>query len=398
MRRKDMDYLKRARELSEQLIKDRRHIHSHAETGMNLPYTTEYVFNRLSEMGYSPTKPKKGGIVALVGSPKGKTILLRADMDALPMTEENDLDFKSINTNSAHTCGHDMHSAMLLTAAKMLKENEKNLAGTVKLMFQPGEEVFAGARAMIEDGLLENPKVDAALAYHVGAGNMPIGIHLYNNKEALLYSNTGFKIKITGKGGHGAYPHFSVDPINIAVHTYLALQELIAREADPAAKCVLTIGKFNSGQANNAIPETAELEGTLRTVSTELKNQLTTRLKELSADIAKAYRGRAEVEITSDVPPLLCNTTFTDEILKYTPEKIEIENLPEVADFYKIVNTTSLTDFAENLKKGLLKCINKENYTMKDKPPNKILEILACKLIYRQKRCTTTLLIGCLEK
>ena len=148
-----MDYLKRARELSEQLIKDRRHIHSHAETGMNLPYTTEYVFNRLSEMGYSPTKPKKGGIVALVGSPKGKTILLRADMDALPMTEENDLDFKSINTNSAHTCGHDMHSAMLLTAAKMLKENEKNLAGTVKLMFQPGEEIFAGAKARIEDGL-----------------------------------------------------------------------------------------------------------------------------------------------------------------------------------------------------------------------------------------------------
>ncbi|MGI5062829.1 amidohydrolase [Treponema denticola] len=341
-----MDYLKRAKELSEQLIKDRRHIHSHAETGMNLPYTTEYVFNRLSEMGYSPTKPKKGGIVALVGNPKGKTILLRADMDALPMTEENDLDFKSINTNTAHTCGHDMHSAMLLTAAKMLKENEKNLAGTVKLMFQPGEEVFEGARAMIEDGLLENPKVDAALAYHVGAGNMPIGIHLYNNKDALLYSNTGFKIKITGKGGHGAYPHFSVDPINIAVHTYLALQELIAREADPAAKCVLTIGKFNSGQANNAIPETAELEGTLRTVSTELKNQLTTRLKELSTDIAKAYRGRAEVEITSDVPPLLCNTAFTDEILKYM-KQVNVPNQNAIGD----IQASASEDFALILEK-----------------------------------------------
>lgn len=141
-----MDYLKRARELSEQLIKDRRHIHSHAETGMNLPYTTEYVFNRLSEMGYSPTKPKKGGIVALVGSPKGKTILLRADMDALPMTEENDLDFKSINTNSAHTCGHDMHSAMLLTAAKMLKENEKKFSRNSKINVSTGRRGFCRSK------------------------------------------------------------------------------------------------------------------------------------------------------------------------------------------------------------------------------------------------------------
>ncbi|MEL3912034.1 M20 family metallopeptidase [Treponema pedis] len=341
-----MDYLKRANELSEQLIKDRRFIHSHAEVGMNLPVTTDYVFNRLLEMGYNPIKLKKGGVVALAGNTKGKTILLRADMDALPMTEENNLDFKSINTNAAHTCGHDMHSAMLLTAAQMLKENEKYLAGTVKLMFQPGEEIFAGVQAMIEDGVLENPKVDSALAYHVGAGNMPVGIHLYNNKEALLYSNTGFKIKIMGKGGHGAYPHFSVDPINIAVHIYLSLQELIAREADPSKPSVLTIGKFISGQANNTIPETAVLEGTLRTVSTELKNLLTARLKELSTDIAKAYRGCADVEIISDVPPLLCNTAFTDEILEYM-QQLNIPNQNGVGG----IQASASEDFALILEK-----------------------------------------------
>lgn len=128
--------------------------------------------------------------------------------------------------------GHDFHAAMLLTAAKMLKENEDLIDGTIKFMFQPAEETFEGSKNMIENGILENPKVDAALAYHVSPGKMPVGLFMYNSKDTMMYSVDGFKITIKGKGSHGAYPHVGVDPINIGVHVHLALQELIARESD----------------------------------------------------------------------------------------------------------------------------------------------------------------------
>lgn len=314
-----MDYLERVNDLKNELITIRRYLHANAEVGMNLPKTTEYVMKNLLEMGYTPTQICESTVTASVGNGMGKVILLRADMDALPMVESSGLDFASTNNNS-HACGHDMHATMLLGAAKMLKENEDKLEGTVKFLFQCGEEIFQGAKAAIEAGILENPKVDAALAYHVGAGKLPVGTYMYNNENTMMLSNDGFKITVKGVGSHGAYPHNSIDPINIAAHIYLGLQELIAREVDPSDTCVLTVGSFNAGTAPNIIPETAVLQGTIRNVSVKTRDYLVKRMKEISKLTAETYRGSVEVEMISEVPPLICNPEFTTEILRYMQE------------------------------------------------------------------------------
>ena len=189
-----MDYLKRSEELFEETVENRRHLHQTPELGLELPETTAFIMEKLTEIGYDP-KPCGGGVVACVGKTGGKTVLLRGDVDALPMKEESGLPFASQREN-AHTCGHDIHGAMLLTAAKMLKENEASLKGTVKLMFQPGEETFTGAKAMIADGVLENPKPDAALGYHVGSGSAPVGLFIYNRESTLQNSSDNFRIDI----------------------------------------------------------------------------------------------------------------------------------------------------------------------------------------------------------
>ena len=251
-----MNYYKRAKELKNELSEYRRYIHENAEIGMELPKACNYVMSKLKDMGYEPKVIGGSGVTAEVGNGEGKTILLRADMDALPMKEESGETF-SCTSGNAHTCGHDLHTAMLLGAAKMLKENESSIEGTVKLVFQPGEEIFQGSKTLIEEGILESPSVDAALAYHVGPGKMPIGLHMYNDVNTMMYSNDGFKITVHGKGAHGAYPHQSIDPINIAVQIYLGLQEIIAREVDSSSPCVMTIGKLSAGEANNIIPETS---------------------------------------------------------------------------------------------------------------------------------------------
>ena len=195
------------------------------------------------------------GVTATIG--KGKpVILLRADMDALPITELSGEEFTCTSGNM-HACGHDIHTAMLLTAARMLKEDEDHLHGTVKLMFQSAEEIFKGANDMIEHGILDHPRPDAAMAYHMMIGKNQVGTYMYNAGVIMMNSVDEFKIIIHGKGTHGAYPHQGIDPINIGVHIHLALQELIAREANPQDICTLTIGMFNAGSAANIIPESA---------------------------------------------------------------------------------------------------------------------------------------------
>ena len=226
-----MDFLKRAQELKDETTQNRRHIHQNAEVGLNLPNTKAFVMEKLREYGLEP-KECGHGVTATLGKP-GKTLLLRADMDALPMPEESGEPFACPTGKTAHACGHDMHTAMLLTAAKMLKENESALCGTVKFMFQPAEETFEGARDMLESGLLENPPVDAALAYHVAAGKTPVGFVLYNDTGVMMASVDGFEITIHGRGSHGANPNLAVDPINVGVHIHLALQEFIERDSDP---------------------------------------------------------------------------------------------------------------------------------------------------------------------
>ena len=313
-----MNYYERALELKDETIANRRHIHKNAETGLDLPKTKAYVMEKLTEYGLEP-KDCGYGVTATLGK-GGKVLLLRADMDALPMPEESGEEFACPTGKEAHTCGHDFHAAMLLTAAKMLKEKEDTLEGTIKFMFQPAEETFEGSKNMIENGILENPPVDAALAYHVSPGKMPIGLFMYNDKDTMMYSVDGFKITIHGKGSHGAYPHVGIDPINIGVHIHLALQELIARESDPTHSCVLTIGQFAGGTAANIIPETAVLQGPIRTNKPEARELLVRRMKEVAEKTAAVYNGTVDIEMISEVPPLICNPKLTDEVVGYMQE------------------------------------------------------------------------------
>lgn len=310
-----MNYLKRANELLNETIANRRILHQNAEVGLHLPRTLEFVSQKLTAYGLQP-EPCGNGLTATLGK-KGKTVLLRADMDALPMEEQSGEEFASPSRSAAHCCGHDLHTSMLLTAARMLRENESNLEGTVKFMFQPAEEIFEGAREMIEAGVLNNPKVDVALAYHVAAGKIPLGIYMYNDNSTMMFSADVFRICIKGKGGHGAYPHLTADPINVGVHIHLALQELIAREADPAHACIITIGKFAAGDAPNTIPDMAILEGTIRCNDEKDRQYLLKRLEEVVFSCAQTYRATTEVKLISCVPPLTCDPEFTREIISY---------------------------------------------------------------------------------
>lgn len=312
-----MDVYKRALELREETVAHRRWLHSHAEVGLQMPQAQNYVMERLREYGLDP-RPCGHGVTAGLGRAGGRTLLLRADMDALPMPEESGESFACPTGRSAHACGHDFHAAMLLTAAKILKENEAALAGRVRFMFQPAEETFEGAGDMIANGILEG--VDGALAYHVGPGRMPVGLFMYNSGGTMMYSVDGFRITVHGKGAHGAYPHSSIDPINIGVHIYLALEALIAREADPGKACVLTIGNFSAGSAPNIIPDSAVLQGTLRTNDSASREKLVRRLKEAAQKTAEVYGGSAEVEMISEVPPLICDPVMTDEMAAYMKE------------------------------------------------------------------------------
>ena len=341
-----MDFYNRALELKDETIQNRRNIHKNAEVGLDTPKTKAFVIEKLKEYGLEPEECGYG-VTALLGKKEGKVLLLRADMDALPMAEQSGEEFACPSGKEAHTCGHDFHAAMLLTAAKMLKENEDLIDGTIKFMFQPAEETFEGSKNMIENGILENPKVDAALAYHVSPGKMPVGLFMYNSKDTMMYSVDGFKITIKGKGSHGAYPHVGVDPINIGVHVHLALQELIARESDPSKACVLTVGQFKAGTAANIIPEQAVLQGTIRTNDNEAREKLVRRMKEVAKKTAEVYNGTAEIEMISEVPPLICNPEFTNEIVSYMKET----NIPGLMP-YPDVSASASEDFAVIAEKG----------------------------------------------
>ncbi len=334
-----MNFYERALELQEETVAHRRYFHTHAEVGLNMPRAQAYVMEKLTEYGLCPQKCGHG--VAAVLGHGGKVLLLRADMDALPMPEESGEAFACPTGTENHACGHDFHAAMLLTAAKMLKEQEDRLEGTVKFMFQPAEETFEGSKDMIAAGILDNPKVDAALAYHVAAGRLPMGLYMYNDKDAMMFSVDGFRITVFGKGSHGAYPQNAIDPINIGVHIHLALQELIARESNPTHACVLTIGQFQAGAAANIIPDTAVLQGTIRTNKPEARELLVRRMKETAQKTAEVFGGRAEITMISEVPPLICDPRLTDEMVEYM-QQLPIPGLTAQPD----ASSSASEDFA----------------------------------------------------
>lgn len=334
-----MDFFKRAKELESETVKHRRYFHENAEVGLDLPMAREYVLNELHALGIE-AELCGYGIAATLGKP-GKVILLRADMDALPMEEESGETFASKSNEAAHTCGHDFHAAMLLTAAKMLKENEQNLQGRVKLMFQPAEETLEGARNMIDAGVLENPKVDVALAVHVAAGELPDSLVMYNDTGTMMYSADMFTIHIKGRGAHGAYPHFGIDPINIGNRICLKLQDLVKEASVDEKDCLITIGHFEAGNTANVIPDEAFLEGSVRAVSKELRDKLVADIKKVVQENAKEFGGSADFEIVSGVPPLVCDSRLTGAFVQYIGEL----GVPGLT-FHKGISSAASEDFA----------------------------------------------------
>lgn len=304
------EMLKEAAELQSQLVEWRRALHQIPEIGVDLPQTIAFIKARLDEMEISyKVYEDISCIEATIGSGE-KCFMLRSDVDALPVVEEADVPFRSTN-GRMHGCGHDMHGTVLLGAAKLLKAHESELKGTVKLLFQSGEEVFMGARAVVEAGVLENPHVDAAFAMHVIA-MVPAGL-MMTGKEAMA-SVDGFKITLIGHGGHGSMPEGCVDPINAAVQVYLALQSLIAREKGGTEEAVLTIGQLTAGDVSNVIPERAVLQGTLRTFKKEVRERILNRMKEVANGVAMTYRCQMEYETLSSCPSVITDDAVTAHV------------------------------------------------------------------------------------
>ena len=317
------ELLKEASNMQEELTKSRRYLHTHPETGFDITETKAYVKKELTDMGYAPVDCGKAGLTALAGGKRnGKVFLLRADMDALPVREEADVDFPSENGNM-HACGHDMHTSMLLGAAKLLKQHEDEIHGTIKLMFQPAEEIFAGSKDMIDAGVLKNPDVDAALMIHVMAGlPLPSGTVIVCDGGISAPAADYFSIRIQGKGCHGSMPNNGIDPINVAAHIITALQEIHARELALSDEAVLTFGTIHGGAAENVIPDFVELGGTIRTYDEDVRSFLKKRMTEIAQGIASTFRASAKVSFSTGCPTLKndyelssCISTYMTELL-----------------------------------------------------------------------------------
>ena len=331
------------------IIEWRRLFHQHPEVSGQESHTQEMLCDELDRLGVEYRRLDNNGIIATIaGTAPGaydadgtpvRCVALRADMDALPVAEESGEPFASTN-GCMHACGHDMHATALLGAARLLKAREAELVeanATVKLLFQPGEETFEGARAAIADGLLENPRPQAAFAMHVNSQS-PLGLVLYGSPA--LSGVYGFRITLQGKGGHGSSPEICIDPITAGVHVHLALQELIAREVPAAKEVALTVGKFAGGLAANVIPDTCVLEGTLRGFDVKLMEHLKTRIAEVVKGVATTYRTPATIETLSDVPPLVLDDNMTQASLGYVGA-----TLPK-ATFLPLFHAVASEDFA----------------------------------------------------
>jgi amidohydrolase len=310
-------FLDEARELLPAAIALRRRIHSKPELGLDLPLTTEAVLDGLRglDVGIVRGKSTSGLVVSLSGSKpgsqSGRTILLRGDMDALPMPEETGLDFASEIPGRMHACGHDSHTAMLVQAVHLLHRHRDELPGTVKFMFQPGEEGHAGARHMIEDGLLDtDPKPDAAFALHIFP-NFKAGA-IAGRPGPLLAAVDTWTIRVKGRGGHASMPHLAIDPVPVACEIGVALHAMVTRRTNVFDPIVLTCGKIAGGTASNIIPETVEMLGTLRTTSEAARENAHQGIQRVATNIAAAHLCEAQVEIRRGYPVTVNDAGFFD--------------------------------------------------------------------------------------
>lgn len=342
--------LREAKAFEKEIVEARRHLHAHPGVRFEVGEAVDFVRRKLAAMGVEATACGRAGLTALVGGKKpGKVFLLRADMDGLPFEELTEEPFKSEN-GYMHACGHDLHTAMLLGAAKLLKAHEDEIQGTVKLMFQPAEEILAGAQDMIDAGVLENPKVDAGVMIHVMAGlPQPSGTVMV---MAPGVSNPGadyFEIRVQGVGCHGSMPAEGVDPLNAACHIFIALQELNARELSLDQPAVLTIGTMQAGNAANAIPDRVVMGGTLRTFDEEVRTFVKKRLREIAQGVAAVFRATAEVVFTAGCPALENDaqlSAFMDRCMKELLGERAVSMAEENAKAGKAPLTGGSEDFA----------------------------------------------------
>jgi amidohydrolase len=282
----------------------RRELHAMPELGFKENDTAAYLIERLDALSVDrlQTRVADTGIVAdIKGGRPGRAVMVRADMDGLPITEAGDLQFRSTRRGVMHACGHDVHMAVALEVARVLAANRKNLPGTVRFVFQPAEEIAGGAKPMIEAGVLSG--IDRVVGLHVWAG-LPTG-QVSVRSGAMMASADGFTLLVRGKGGHGAMPDLTVDAVVIASEIVTALQTLVSRETPPRAPVVVTLGSIHGGSAFNIIAGEVVIQGTLRTFDAALREHVLRRIAELAGGIATAMRGSCEVRLESAAPPVV---------------------------------------------------------------------------------------------
>lgn len=325
--------LTKSKEIEKDIIKNRRIIHEFAEVGFEIPKTLAHIINELKSYGIEPQKMGKAGITFTLGNPNGKTILLRADMDALPMLETSGLDFAAVNGN-CHACGHDVHTAILLGAAKILKNMENRLKGQVKFMFQPAEEILAGAQDMIDNGILENPKVDAAFAIHVMVGTKDSKSgHIYYKAGPIMASGDAMKVEIIGEEAHGSTPHLGIDAIQIASKIILEINGMIGTDMPSGEGNIALVGKINGGTAVNTVANKTILDISLRSQSVESRKKLIKRVEEISKGIAELHGGKAIVTHEYGMPPLINDVDLTNEFKDYATKLVGDEEIGEIERF-----------------------------------------------------------------
>ena len=295
-----------AEEIAPGVVADRRYLHQHPELGFQEENTARLVTERLRALHLDDVQTgiAKTGVVGVLhgGKGPGKCVLLRADMDALPIEEESDVPYRSETPGVMHACGHDAHTAMLLGAARLLAERRDEFAGTIKFLFQPSEEANGGgAKPMIAAGVMEQPHVDAAFGIHVGS-TIPSGVVTVCPGPVHAAADT-VRVKIRGLGGHAARPQMAIDPIVIGAHCIIALQSLVSREVNPLSPAVITVGTLHAGTVSNVIPEDASFVGTIRTFDEQTRNLLAERIPQVVRGICATFRATAEIEYQLGYPP-----------------------------------------------------------------------------------------------
>ena len=319
-----------ADELQKTTIANRRHLHAHPELSFHEYETSAYVKKQLDEIGITWTPMANTGIVGMIMGEKAsdQVIALRADMDALPITETNTLDYRSLHQGVMHACGHDAHTASLLSAARILQSLKSKFGGTVKLIFQPGEEKLpGGASLMIKDGVLNNPSPQAVIGQHVSpmveVGKVAI------RKGKFMASMDEISIKVSGKGGHGAQPHLNIDPVMITAQILVALQQIVSRVANPSLPTVLSFGKVIADGAFNVIPNDVYIEGTFRTMDETWRAEAHMQMKKMATAIAEGIGGRCDFHINRGYPFLINEENLTTQLRAFAEEYLGKENVLE---------------------------------------------------------------------